>query len=382
MTIQERRTPAVAKAKPTPLERFLALPSVQHTKAYPCGYRMLCPAHQDTKESLMGWEDESDGHVAVFCWANCQQADICAALGIRESDLYNDAHPPRPRPERKLDLLDIVLDKLIHPGLLLSVGVEDSYTWKSVGRSAFREVGRIPYLQEDGSAYRRNRIRMVKTTKSGFYREREEVPIISHGLWKLAESWATRMLWLVEHDIEVDAQAALMDLSTANVSPVIFIRRGMPTRFRRDEEARPLIEEINESILLCEMARSANIHSYNQARETYGSVYLPLSLDRRSAGILPQTAYLIRVRRKRVSWEASDRNMERTKKTNLVVQDRYATPPGFGAKHAKLTQSEQAKERHNRSVYSIAIDYKKALGTTMPTEWTRWTHLNACLNND
>ena len=81
---------------------------------------MLCPVHNDTEESLMFWEDESDGHVGVFCWANCQRADVCAALGIREADLYNGARPPKAGPDHTLDLLDLALDKLIHPGLLVS----------------------------------------------------------------------------------------------------------------------------------------------------------------------------------------------------------------------------------------------------------------------
>ena len=234
MTIQERSTPAVAEAKPTPLERFLALSGTSRAKAYPRGYRMLCPAHQDTEESLMFWDYESDGHVAVFCWANCQRADVCAALGLRESDLYNDARPPRPGPERKLDLLDLALDKLIHPGLLLSVDVEDCYTWKPESRSAVR------------------------------------------GWWAFSISWRT----------------------------------------------------------------------------------------------VPHTAGIASAQRKRVSWKALDRSMEKTKKTNLVVQDGYPTPPGFGAKQARLTQSEQAREKRNHSLYSIANDYKKYLETTMPTGWT------------
>ena len=496
MTIQERRSTAPSvKTKQTSLEQFLALPGVEHAKRYTRGYRMLCPVHNDTEESLMFWEDESDGHVGVFCWANCQRADICAALGIRETDLYNDARPPRPGPERKLDLLDLALDKFIHPGLLVSVGIEDGYTWKPDGRPAVRGVVRIPYLLEDGTPYHRNRIRTAKTAKSGSYWEGEEAPIIPYGLWKLAEARAQKTLWLVEGesdcwthwyhqiptlgipgaagfntleavhlldietlyivqepatagkktdagkgfvdglcrrlksigyagevylvslkhshnvkdpnelhtslfvagrvrdyptelkkaiheaiplnlatatapeqltvvqplveaaiqaqdsnalyeltsriarletkeqamlataikqgmkqasgfsqrsfnrlvkeaaeaarqdqqqhitvsnkpdialtgDIEVDAQAALLALYTANVPPVLFIRRGKLTRCRKDEEGRPLIEEINEAILLYEMARSANYLSYNQAREAYGPVYPPLAIAR------------------------------------------------------------------------------------------------------
>ena len=84
-------------------------------------------------------------------------------IGIRETDLYNNARPPKHGLERKLDLLDLALDKFIHPGLLISVGIEDGYTWKPDGRPAVRGVVRIPYLLEDGTPYRRNRIRTAKT---------------------------------------------------------------------------------------------------------------------------------------------------------------------------------------------------------------------------
>ncbi len=504
MTTRQQDRPASPQPKQTPYERFLALPGVQQAKPYPRGYRLLCPAHHDTEESLICWEDEIDGHVGLMCFANCQRADICAALGIRESDLYNGARPPKAGPERKLDLLDLALDKLIHPGLLVTVGLEDGYTWKPDGRPTVRGVVRIPYYLEDGSPYRRNRIRTAKTAKSGSYWEGEEAPIIPYGLWKLAEARATRTLWLVEGesdcwthwyhkvptlgipgagayntleathlrdiqtlyivqepaepgktdagkgfvdglckrlkslgytgevylvslkrshnvkdpndlhkqlfvegrtrdypgelqkaaheaipldlsaslppaeeqlaevqplveaavsaqdsnalyelasriaglptkeqavvttlvkkgmpqasgfslrafnklvreavaaarqgkaqhitvsnkpdialsgDIEVDAQAALMALYTANLPPVIFIRRGRLARCRKDEEFRPIIEEINEGILLYEMARSANYVVYNEARESYVPTYPPLAIARH---ILSQGAW-------------------------------------------------------------------------------------------
>ena len=105
MITRQQDRPASPQPKQTPYERFLALPGASRAKPYPRGYRLLCPAHHDTEESLIFWEDEIDGHVGICCFANCQRADICAALGIRESDLYNGARPPKPGPERKLDLL-------------------------------------------------------------------------------------------------------------------------------------------------------------------------------------------------------------------------------------------------------------------------------------
>jgi hypothetical protein len=63
--------------------------------------------------------------------------------------------------------------------------------------------------------------------------------------------------------------------------------------------------------------------------------------------------------------------MERTKKAELVMQDCYTTPPGFGAKQGRLIQSSQVREKRNCSVYSVATDYKKVLETTMPSGWTK-----------
>ena len=62
--------------------------------------------------------------------------------------------------------------------------------------------------------------------------------------------------------------------------------------------------------------------------------------------------------------------MEGTKKTDLGTQSCVATPPGFGAKQARLIQCEKARGRRNRSVYDVAIDYKKLLGATTPTRST------------
>jgi hypothetical protein len=489
--------PKHAAQKRTPLERFLALPGTRHAKQYPRGYHMLCPAHQDREASLMFWEDEDDGHVGILCFAGCLRADICAALGIRETDLYKGTRSSKPSAHaaRKIDLLDLALDKLIHPSLFLALHMEDGYTWKPSGKPAVRNVVRIPYFMEDGTSYRRSRIRTALTAKSGSYWDGEEAPMIPYGLWRLQDARATKTLWLVEGesdcwthwyhgvpalgipgarnynvleashlsdietlyivqepaesgktdagkgfvdglcqrlkaigyagevflvslkrshnvkdpnelhkhlftegrvrdyadelekavheavpldlmahtsqpeqlaeikplveaavgsqdtsalyelapriarletkeqasviavikqgmkqasgfsvrafnklikeaaaahhqgqqqhirvthkpdvyltgDIELDAQAALMAIYTANTPPVIFLRRGKLTRYRKDEEGRPFIEEVNEAILLYEMARSANFLTYSQARETSVPTYPPLAVAR------------------------------------------------------------------------------------------------------
>jgi hypothetical protein len=81
-------------------------------------------------------------------------------------------------------------------------------------------------------------------------------------------------------DIEEDANATLMALYSANIPPVVFVRRGKLARCRVDEEGKPLIENLDEALLLFEMARAANFLSYNQARQSYGPTYPPVAIAR------------------------------------------------------------------------------------------------------
>lgn len=61
----------------------------------PCGngWKALCPAHDDQKQSLHVSEG-NDGRVLVYCHAGCSVDDVCAAIGLVTKDLF-------PEPERK-----------------------------------------------------------------------------------------------------------------------------------------------------------------------------------------------------------------------------------------------------------------------------------------
>src|SRR5712691_10599925 len=102
MTTRQQDRPASPQPKQTPYERFLALLGVQQAKPYPRGYRLLCPAHHDTEESLICWEDEIDGHVGLMCFANCQRADICAALAFANPISTMALAPPKRDPNASL----------------------------------------------------------------------------------------------------------------------------------------------------------------------------------------------------------------------------------------------------------------------------------------
>ena len=66
----------------------------------------------------MVWEDETDGHVGVKCWAGCSRKTVCDALGISETDLYisNNQYKPQHHPKGP-SILDLAIDKGIHPHL-------------------------------------------------------------------------------------------------------------------------------------------------------------------------------------------------------------------------------------------------------------------------
>ena len=67
-------------------------------------YVARCPAHADRSPSLQ--VTDGDTGLLLKCWAGCTIVDICAALGLTQSDLFYDAGLPRstrpilPRPPR------------------------------------------------------------------------------------------------------------------------------------------------------------------------------------------------------------------------------------------------------------------------------------------
>ena len=68
-----------------PLERVLSL--LKSSRAYTSqvhpssrNHTAHCPAHNDKRSSLAVWEDETDSHVGLKCFAGCTRAAICEAL--------------------------------------------------------------------------------------------------------------------------------------------------------------------------------------------------------------------------------------------------------------------------------------------------------------
>ena len=63
------------------------------------GVLAKCPAHDDRNPSLS--VHLGDRGLLVKCWAGCRLEDICAALGIRQTDLFFDSLTDDPRQRRE-----------------------------------------------------------------------------------------------------------------------------------------------------------------------------------------------------------------------------------------------------------------------------------------
>lgn len=63
------------------------LPRLEGVRRGGAGWIALCPAHKDRSPSLSVREGR-DGRVLVLCFAGCTADAICAAIGIRVSDLF------------------------------------------------------------------------------------------------------------------------------------------------------------------------------------------------------------------------------------------------------------------------------------------------------
>jgi hypothetical protein len=172
-----------------PIDRVLACIS---NKPYAKGYLAHCPAHRDAEESLTIWEDQADEHVGIKCYAGCSRKAVVEAVGLTEQDLYRQ---DRPRvlhtTEGGITLLDLAVDKRIHPVQLINLGLLDM----KYGR---RDAVRIPYYLPDGSEYSRYRIRTALKASKGSSWSKGDAPLIPYGLHRLEEARAAGYLILVE----------------------------------------------------------------------------------------------------------------------------------------------------------------------------------------
>src|SRR5436190_85033 len=178
-----------------PIDRITLL--LKHTRSIKSargGVTAQCPAHHDTENSLMVWEDDSDHHVGVLCFAGCSRSAICAAWGIEETDLYvQDGRAQQPK-KPGLSLMDLCKEKWIHPRDLeiMQLGITEGLKYE--GRSAVR----IPYYQTDGTEHTRYRIRTDISAKKGSKWSPGDDDLIPYGLQRLADARAAKYLVIVE----------------------------------------------------------------------------------------------------------------------------------------------------------------------------------------
>lgn len=194
----------------SPLEETV-LPRLRGVKSYAKGYIANCagPVHKggDRNKSLMLWEDETDGHAGMKCFAGCTRKDIVEAIGLTEQDLYkpDGTHKRQARPT--INTCDLMVDKCIRPDLLDSYGVHDGETtfYKKDGTPYKKKGVVIPYYTMDGKPYERYRLRTAIKAKDGTawngWDEKTQGPapqLIPYGLHRLEQARKQGYLVIVE----------------------------------------------------------------------------------------------------------------------------------------------------------------------------------------
>jgi hypothetical protein len=174
-----------------PIDRVLPLfKNAKEIRSGRGGYIVCCSAHNDRNPSLMVWEDQSDSHVGLMCFAGCSRQAIVESIGLTEADLYINGKASQPA--GGIELFDLAADKLIHPGMLANLGVTDAHTF--TGKRAVH----IPYYTMDGKPYERYRIRTALTAVDGSAWNKIDAPLIPYGLDHLASAREAKYLILPE----------------------------------------------------------------------------------------------------------------------------------------------------------------------------------------
>ena len=87
-----------------PMARVLSL--VPDAKPHGHGWRARCPAHNGESSTSLSITQGDDGRVLLKCFGGCVLPTIVAALGIKESDLFEPTErertTPRPKPVKEV----------------------------------------------------------------------------------------------------------------------------------------------------------------------------------------------------------------------------------------------------------------------------------------
>lgn len=124
------------------------------------GFLVCCPAHNDRDPSLSVAEGD-DGRVLFNCKTGCTYKEICAALGVAESEFFPDSTPDnvtelRPKSGPPPTLAELAQHKKLPLEFLRSLGWCDG-----------RQGVEMPYRQRDRSLHR-VKIRTLLTGKNPY----------------------------------------------------------------------------------------------------------------------------------------------------------------------------------------------------------------------
>src|SRR5579859_133483 len=175
-----------------PIERVLA--RLPEAKPHGHWYNTLCPAHQDQDMSF-GFTESKTGGVHFHCFAGCSREQILAALHLTEDEVRGDGRTTRP--DRRITLWDLAVEKCLHPSYLLSYGLIDGYTWRTSKGKTVEQVIRIPYYLENGEEHTLAHIRFNLTAKGGTGADGTG-SLIPYGLNRLADARSAGSLVIVE----------------------------------------------------------------------------------------------------------------------------------------------------------------------------------------
>ncbi|MCL6558880.1 MAG: hypothetical protein K6U74_08775, partial [Firmicutes bacterium] len=141
-------------------------------------YTALCPAHNDTEQSLSVKQGD-DGRILLNCFVGCDVENIVGALGLKLADLFprNEFAISATSTSPRLTVEALAADKGLPVEFLESLGVTQS-----------KNHVQITYLLEDGSPAPRQRIRRALRAKDGSLWTKGEGSPDLYGLWKLSEA--------------------------------------------------------------------------------------------------------------------------------------------------------------------------------------------------
>jgi len=144
---------------------------------------MRCPTHPDRENSLSASRGD-DGRTLLHCFVNCPTEAICAARGMKVTDVFPDgSHNGNGNRSRPSD------DK---PLTLESFAARKGFTVDYLTRHSVHEEGKtllFPYFLMNGQRAPRTRVRLsLSGAPPPIWGGIKGKPIAAYGLWKLGEA--------------------------------------------------------------------------------------------------------------------------------------------------------------------------------------------------